>query len=98
MKVNADFVAGAIEGVLDRFYNDCFCRTDYFYVEENEEEELEIEHDLEDEMSLMLNSLGVQNSVERVWVDEDNTRTCCALCIAYVIDGKLYTRNEAVYG
>jgi len=98
MKVTADFVAGAVEGVLDRFYNEELERTEYFYVEEIEEENVEIEHYLEDEMSLMLDSLGIQNSVERVWVDEDNTRTCYALCIAYVLDGKLYTRNEAVYG
>ena len=98
MRVNADFVAGAVEGVLDRFYNEELERTEYFYAEEIEEEDIEIEHYLEDEMGLMLDSLGIQNSVERVWVDEDNTRTCYALCIAYVIDCKLYARNEAVYG
>jgi len=98
MRVNADFVAGAVEGVLDRFYNEELERTEYFYVEESEEEGIEIEHYLEDEMSLMLDSLGVQNRIVRVWVDEDNTRTCYAICIAYVVDGKLYTRNKAVYG
>lgn len=96
--ITADFVAGAIEGVLGRFYNEELERTEYFYAEEIEEEDIEIEHHLEDEMGLMLDSLGIQNSIELVWVDEDNTRTCYALCIAYVIDGKLYTRNEAVYG
>lgn len=98
MRVNADFVAGAVKGVLDRFYNEELERTEYFYAEEIEEEDIEIEYYLEDEIGLMLDSLGIQNSVELVWVDEDNTRTCYALCIAYVIDGKLYTRNEAVYG
>lgn len=95
--VNIDSVSDAIKKILESFYNEEKESFELLRVK-LEEDGTETVLRLEDEMNEMLDSLGIQNDVELVWIDEDNTRTCYALCVACVVNDKLYTRNEAVYG
>lgn len=95
--INMDSVSNAIKKILESFYNEEKENFELLRVKLEEDGTETVQH-LEDEMNKMLDNLGVQNDVELVWIDEDNTRTCYALCVACVVNGKLYTRNEAVYG
>lgn len=95
--INMDFVSDAINKILESFYNEEKESFELLRVKLKEDGTETVQH-LEDEMNKMLDNLGVQNDVELVWIDEDNTRTCYALCVACVVNGKLYTRNEAIYG
>ena len=89
MKITADFVEGAIAGVLARFDGGC----DYCSGYEDEEGNY---FEIEVEVKAMLDSLGIMNSVELVWAFDSPSCDIHVLCISYVIDGKLYTNNNRV--
>ena len=97
--ITANFVNDAINGMLKRFTKDERIQAfDFDVIEDDvENESYEIEFNIEKEMKSMLDSLNIQNEVELMWVDDDPGRTVYALCIAFVFDGRLYTRNEVVY-
>jgi hypothetical protein len=97
--ITADFVNGAIDGMLKRFTKDDRIQAfDFDVIEDDvENESYEIAFNIRKEMKSMLDSLNIQSEVTLMWVDDDPSRTVYALCIAFVFDGKLYTRNEVVY-
>ena len=97
--ITANFVNDAINGMLKRFTKDDRIQAfDFDVIEDDVEDEYyEIEFSIAKEMKSMLNGLNIQNEVELMWVDDDPSRTVYALCIAFVFNGRLYTRNEVVY-
>jgi hypothetical protein len=97
--ITADFIKSAIDSMLKRFTKDDQIQAfDFDVIEDDaEDESYEIKFDIAKEMKSMLDGLNIQNEVERMWVDDDPSRTVYALCIAFIFDGKLYTRNEVVY-
>jgi hypothetical protein len=96
--ITADFVFGAIDGLVSRFDNGDYIVPSYCEdcFDEEDEENYEIEFEIDREMEMMLNGLNIQYSVELIDVFSNPAIDIMVLCIAFVVDGKLYTKNFTV--
>lgn len=107
MKITAEFVHGAIDGLIDkRFMRDgiivrgvsmcdkCPCPDEcelhpecpgtYFHIE--------------DEISTMLNGLGVDNEVEAMLCFENPAVSIYAICVTFMAEGTFHTHNFVTEG
>jgi hypothetical protein len=96
--ITADFVFGAIDGLVSRFDNGDYIVPSYCEdcFDEEDEENYEIEFEIDHEMEMMLNSLNIQYSVELVDAFDNPAIDVMVLCVAFVIDRELYTKNFVV--
>lgn len=95
--ITSDFVFGAIDGLASRFNNGSYVECSYCEVDyDDDDEPYEIEFEIDKEMETMLTSLNIQHSIELVEAFENPAIDVMVLCIAFVVDGKLYTKNLVV--
>lgn len=99
--ITADFVFGAIDGLVSRFDNGeyivpSYCENCFDEEDEEDEENYEIEFEIDREMETMLSGLNVQYNVELIDTFSNPAIDIMVLCIAFVVDGKLYTKNFIV--
>ena len=96
--ITSDFVFGAIDGLISRFDNGEYIAPSYCEscFDEDDEESYEIEFEIDHEMEMMLSSLNIQYSVELIEAFENPGIDVMTLCIAFVVNGKLYTKNLIV--
>lgn len=96
--ITSEFVFGAIDGLVSRFDNGEYIALSYYEncYDEDDEENFEIEFEIDHEMEMMLSSLNVQYSVELIDAFSNPAIDIMVLCIAFIIDGKLYTKNLVV--
>lgn len=96
--ITSEFVFGTIDGLISRFDNGEYIAPSYCEncFDEDDEENYEIEFEIDHEMEMMLSSLNIQHSVELIEAFENTAIDIMALCIAFVVDGKLYTKNLIV--
>lgn len=96
--ITSDFVFGAIDGLVSRFDNGEYIAHSYCEncFDEDDEENYEIEFEIDHEMEMMLSSLNIQYSVELVEAFDNPAIDIMVLCIAFVVDKKLYTKNLIV--
>ena len=96
--ITSDFVFGAIDGLVSRFDNGEYIVPSYCEncFDEDDEENYEVEFEIDHEMEMMLSSLNIQYSVELIEAFENSAIDIMTLCIAFVVNGKLYTKNLIV--
>lgn len=95
--ITSDFVFGAIDGLISRFDNGSYVECSYCEIEyDDDDEPYEIQLEIDKEMEIMFTSLNIQHNIELIEAFENPAVCVMVLCIAFVIDGKLYTKNLLV--
>ena len=96
--IDVDFVFGAIDGLVSRFDNGEYIAPSYCEncFDEEDEENYEIEFEIDCEMEMMLKGLNIQCSVELIETFSNPAIDIMVLCIAFIVSGKLYTKNFVV--
>lgn len=101
--ITAEFVHGAIDGLIDaRFRNEdgeilhyvsqCF-KCPYDEVECKSSHCAGAEFRIDEEIGTMLDTMGVDNEVERIHCYGDNTVDIYAICIVFMAEGTFHTHN-----
>ena len=98
--ITSDFVFGAIDGLVSRFDKGDYIVPSYCEscFDEDNEENYEVEFEIDHEMEMMLSSLNIQHSVELIETFSNPAIDIMVLCIAFIVNGKLYTKNFVVEG
>lgn len=98
--ITSDFVFGAIDGLVSRFDKGDYIVPSYCEncFDEDDEENYEVEFEIVHEMEMMLSSLNIQHSVELIETFSNPAIDIMVLCIAFIVNGKLYTKNFVVEG
>ena len=94
--INAEFMSKAIDKVLERFEKDDYLQRCYEEEVHEGDEIFDVTFYIEDEISFLLRGLHLEYDVELVDAFECPSCEIWVLCIAYVVDGKLYTNNVVV--
>ena len=97
--ITADFVNGAIDGLVSRFKrSQLHIRQHYYDVECEEGEPFEIHFYIEDEMDMMLTSLDVQFKIRLIDMYEATDIDVAVLVVSFIVDDELYIREFIVEG
>lgn len=93
--ITVDFVNNAISKVVERFEDGDYVRRTYYEVVQEDDEvgPEEIVFFIEDEIDTLLTGLNVLHSVELVDAFDNPGIDVWVVCVAFVIDGKLYQYN-----
>ena len=100
--VTAEFIHGAIDGLIDARFRNKDGDIVYLVTECNKCPHAEncenpdwdpAEFYIDDEISTMLDVMGVDNEVERIYCYGDNTVDIYAICIVFMAEGTFHTHN-----
>ena len=97
--ITAEFVFGAIDGLVARFKKNPLHIQRHFYNVENEDGECwEVHFYIENEIETMLDGLNIQNNVRLIDMYRAVDFDVYVLAIAFVINGELHTVDFIVEG
>lgn len=104
-EITAEFVHGAIEGLINARFRDERGNAVYLisdcdecpHAENCENHDCEPnEFCIDDEISTMLDVMGVENKVERMKCFENSSTDIYVICVAFVAEGTLHTHNFVI--
>lgn len=94
--MNKAYILDAIHKVVGRFEDEDGSVSLYRESDVSTEDN-SIQLEIGTEVETLLDGLGVKNSVEVISIFDSPGLDTYALCVAYVLDGELYTYNCPVY-
>ena len=103
--ITAEFIHGAIDGLIDARFRNENGDIVYLTIECDKRPHAEncenhgckpVEFCIENEISTMLNVMGVENEVESMKCFENPSTDIYAICVAFIAEGTLHTHNFVI--